>query len=128
MWQGAVLVAFCAGIIGSVDNILRPLLVGKDTKLPDYVVLISTLGGMAIFGISGFVIGPMVAALFNAAWELFAPPTRRRRCGGRPARQAAAGRQPIRHPEVIPPQKHQGPTPASRGVGPFPFTSGDHSG
>ena len=74
MWQGAVLVAFCAGIIGSVDNILRPLLVGKDTKLPDYVVLISTLGGMAIFGISGFVIGPMVAALFNAAWELFAPP------------------------------------------------------
>ncbi|QIL72940.1 AI-2E family transporter [Diaphorobacter sp. HDW4B] len=73
-WQGVVLVAFCAGIIGSVDNILRPLLVGKDTKLPDYVVLISTLGGMAIFGISGFVIGPMVAALFNAVWDLFSPP------------------------------------------------------
>lgn len=72
--KGAILTAFCVGIIGLVDNLLRPLLVGKDTRLPDYVVLISTLGGMAIFGITGFVIGPMVAALFVAAWQLFAPP------------------------------------------------------
>jgi predicted PurR-regulated permease PerM len=59
-------------VIGLVDNILRPLLVGKDTKMPDYVVLISTLGGMAIFGLNGFVIGPVVAAMFMAAWDLFA--------------------------------------------------------
>ncbi len=74
MVKGAILVAFCVGVIGTVDNILRPILVGKDTKLPDYMVLMSTLGGMAIFGITGFVIGPAVAALFVATWELFAPP------------------------------------------------------
>jgi predicted PurR-regulated permease PerM len=46
--------------------------VGKDTKMPDYVVLLSTVGGMALFGLNGFVIGPVVAALFIAAWDLFA--------------------------------------------------------
>jgi predicted PurR-regulated permease PerM len=59
-------------VIGSADNILRPILVGKDTKLPDYVVLISTLGGLAVFGANGFVIGPVIAALFVAVWEIFA--------------------------------------------------------
>ena len=54
-----------------VDNILRPLLVGKDTQMPDYIVLMSTIGGMALFGINGFVIGPVIAALFMAAWSLF---------------------------------------------------------
>ena len=72
IWQGAVLTAFGVFVIGLVDNILRPLLVGKDTKMPDYVVLLSTVGGMALFGINGFVIGPVVAALFIAAWDLFA--------------------------------------------------------
>ena len=72
--EGVVLIVFGFGVIGLVDNILRPILVGKDTKLPDYVVLLSTLGGMAIFGISGFVIGPAVAALFTATWDLFSPP------------------------------------------------------
>ncbi len=72
--KGTILTLFCVCVIGLVDNILRPILVGKDTKLPDYVVLISTLGGMAIFGITGFVIGPAVAALFTAAWDLFSPP------------------------------------------------------
>lgn len=72
LWQGVGLIAFCVLVIGTVDNILRPLLVGKDTKLPDYVVLISTLGGMALFGLNGFVIGPLIAALFTAVWDLFA--------------------------------------------------------
>ena len=69
--DGAILTAFGVVVIGLVDNLLRPLLVGKDTKLPDYLVLISTLGGMALFGLSGFVIGPAVAALFIAIWDLF---------------------------------------------------------
>ena len=60
-------------VIGLVDNILRPILVGKDTKLPDYIVLITTLGGMSIFGLTGFVIGPAIAALFIACWEIFSP-------------------------------------------------------
>ena len=74
VWQGVVLTLYGIGVIGLVDNVLRPILVGKDTKMPDYVVLISTLGGMAIFGLTGFVIGPAIAALFIASWDLFAPP------------------------------------------------------
>ncbi len=73
LWQAITLTAFGLFVIGLVDNVLRPVLVGKDTKMPDYVVLISTLGGMAIFGLSGFVIGPVIAALFIATWDLFAP-------------------------------------------------------
>ncbi len=69
---GLVLIAFGVLVIGMVDNVLRPILVGKDTQMPDYVVLISTLGGMALFGLNGFVIGPLVAALFIACWDLHA--------------------------------------------------------
>jgi predicted PurR-regulated permease PerM len=58
-------------VIGLVDNILRPILVGRDTKLPDYVVLFSTLGGLAMFGITGFAVGPLLAALFVAFWGIF---------------------------------------------------------
>jgi predicted PurR-regulated permease PerM len=71
IWQGVVLIAFGVVVIGLVDNILRPLLVGKDTKMPDYLVLLSTIGGMALFGLNGFVIGPLIAALFIASWDLF---------------------------------------------------------
>jgi predicted PurR-regulated permease PerM len=71
LWQAVTLTVFGALIIGSADNILRPILVGKDTKLPDYVVLISTLGGIAVFGVNGFVIGPVIAALFVTVWEIF---------------------------------------------------------
>jgi len=72
IWQGVTLIAFGILVIGLVDNLLRPVLVGKDTKMPDYVVLLSTVGGMALFGLHGFVIGPIVAAMFIAAWDLFA--------------------------------------------------------
>ncbi len=71
LWQGITLIAFGVLVIGMVDNVLRPILVGKDTRIPDYVVLISTLGGMALFGLNGFVIGPVIAAMFIAAWDLF---------------------------------------------------------
>ncbi|BCT67175.1 AI-2E family transporter [Nitrosospira sp. NRS527] len=71
IWQGVTLIAFGVLVIGLVDNILRPILVGRDTKIPDYVILISTLGGMVLFGLNGFVIGPVIAALFIAAWDLF---------------------------------------------------------
>jgi MFS family permease len=70
LWQGAFIVGFFVIVIGLVDNILRPLLVGKDTKMPDYLILIATLGGMEIYGINGFVIGPLIAALFIACWNL----------------------------------------------------------
>ncbi|EWC40347.1 AI-2E family transporter [Pseudomonas stutzeri] len=74
IWQGVILTLYGVLVIGLVDNILRPILVGKDTKMPDYVVLISTLGGLALFGLNGFVIGPLVAALFISTWGLFTTP------------------------------------------------------
>jgi predicted PurR-regulated permease PerM len=58
-------------VIGLVDNLLRPILVGRDTKMPDYLVLLSTLGGLSVFGVSGFVIGPVIAALFLTVWTMF---------------------------------------------------------
>lgn len=70
VWQGLGLIAFGVLVIGMVDNVLRQMLVGKDTKMPDYVVLISTLGGMAVFGLNGFVIGPVIAAMFMAVWHI----------------------------------------------------------
>lgn len=68
--KGVGLALFGTFVIGTVDNVLRPVLVGKDTRLPDWVVLISTLGGMSLFGINGFVIGPLIAALFISCWDL----------------------------------------------------------
>ena len=71
-WVSAtVLIAYGVLIIGLADNVLRPLLVGRDTKLPDWMVLLSTLGGIAMVGINGFVIGPLIAVLFVAFWQIF---------------------------------------------------------
>lgn len=68
----AILLAiFCALVVGSVDNVLRPRLVGQDTKLHDVVILFSTLGGLLVFGPLGFIIGPILAGLFVTAWQIF---------------------------------------------------------
>jgi predicted PurR-regulated permease PerM len=75
IWQGVTLILYGMFVIGLIDNILRPILVGKDTQMPDYIVLVSTLGGIVIFGLNGFVIGPVIAALFIAAWDLFVAET-----------------------------------------------------
>jgi predicted PurR-regulated permease PerM len=69
--QAVILGLYGVLVIGLVDNVLRPLLVGKDTRMPDYMVLISTLSGLTLFGISGFIAGPLIAALFLVAWDLF---------------------------------------------------------
>ncbi|WP_308365009.1 MULTISPECIES: AI-2E family transporter [unclassified Microbulbifer] len=69
--KATVLIVYGITVVGLVDNVLRPILVGRDTKLPDYIVLFSTVGGLMMFGISGFAIGPLLAALFMAFWEIF---------------------------------------------------------
>lgn len=84
LWQGVILIAYGVLVIGLIDNIVRPILVGKDTKIPDYIVLISTLGGMAIFGLNGFVIGPLIAAMFIATWDIFATAKRETPLGREP--------------------------------------------
>jgi predicted PurR-regulated permease PerM len=71
VWQAVVLFLCGILIISNVDNIVRPILVGRDTRMPDYVVLIATLGGFEVMGFNGFIIGPVIAALFIAVWEIF---------------------------------------------------------
>lgn len=67
---GLGLVVWGTLVIGLVDNIVRPMLVGRETSLPDYVILVATVGGIGLFGLNGFVIGPVIAAMFIACWEL----------------------------------------------------------
>jgi len=71
VWKGMALVLCGLFVIGLVDNLLRPVLVGRDTQMPDYVVFISTLGGLELFGFNGIVVGPVIAALFMAVWDIF---------------------------------------------------------
>lgn len=67
--EGMTLVFCGLFVIGLIDNLLRPILVGRDTRMPDFVVLIATLAGMQLMGLTGFIVGPMIAALFIAVWQ-----------------------------------------------------------
>jgi predicted PurR-regulated permease PerM len=71
VWRGIALVLFCALVVGSVDNVLRPRLVGRDTQMHQLMIFFSTLGGLLLFGAMGFILGPLLAALFVTAWEMF---------------------------------------------------------
>jgi predicted PurR-regulated permease PerM len=62
---------FCAAVVGSVDNLLRPILVGRDTQMHELMILFGTLGGIIMFGVVGIIIGPIVAALFVTVWEIY---------------------------------------------------------
>jgi predicted PurR-regulated permease PerM len=86
IWAPAVVILFLQGqtfkavilltvgilVIGMIDNFLRPRLIGKDIKMSDYVVLVSTLGGLTWFSLTGFVLGPIIAALFITCWDILA--------------------------------------------------------
>ncbi|MDH3636805.1 MAG: AI-2E family transporter, partial [Gammaproteobacteria bacterium] len=68
---GVGLLVFCGLIVGSLDNVLRPILVGKDTKMHELMIFFGTLGGIFMFGIAGIFIGPLIASLFVTVWELY---------------------------------------------------------
>jgi predicted PurR-regulated permease PerM len=70
IWHGLGLIAYGVLVIGLVDNLLRPILVGRDTQLPDYLILLATLGGLAGFGLAGIIIGPTIAAFFLSVWQM----------------------------------------------------------
>jgi predicted PurR-regulated permease PerM len=86
VWGPAAVILFATGhivkalllvgagvlVIGLIDNLLRPILIGRDTRVPDYVILLATLGALTVCGISGFMIGPILAALFLVVWDMFA--------------------------------------------------------
>lgn len=71
VWQGVSLMVYGVLVIGLVDNLLRPALVGQETRMPDYLILLTTIGGMAVFGINGFVLGPAIAAMFIAVLHIY---------------------------------------------------------
>ncbi len=92
--KGIGLAIYGMVVIGLVDNLLRPMLVGRDTRIPDYVILVSTLGGLAVFGLNGFIVGPVIAALFITVWEMF----RVTRSGPAEVREPAEGQAPVAAP------------------------------
>lgn len=71
IWQGIAILVFGAVVISSADNLLRPILMGQDIEMHALLIFLSTLGGIAVFGFSGFVLGPVIAAFFLASWDLF---------------------------------------------------------
>ncbi|MEM1052595.1 MAG: AI-2E family transporter [Pseudomonadota bacterium] len=70
VWQGIFVLGAGFIIISSVDNVLRPILVGRDTGIPDWIILVTTLGGISLAGFSGIVLGPLVAGMFLASWSI----------------------------------------------------------
>lgn len=66
-----LLLAWCAAVVGTIDNFLRPALVGRDAKMPDLLILIGTLGGLFLFGPIGFIVGPIVCGLFLTVWDIY---------------------------------------------------------
>ena len=95
-----LLLIWCAAVVGTIDNLLRPILVGKDAKMPDVLILVGTLGGLFLFGPIGFIVGPIVCGLFLTVWEIYGttfkeilPPVRGI-WSGKPAKAGPTSHQP----------------------------------
>lgn len=71
IWEGVLVAASGVLVIGLADNLLRPILVGRDTGIPDWLILVTTLSGIGLLGLSGIVVGPLVAGLFLASWAIW---------------------------------------------------------
>lgn len=71
IWQGVLILVAGTLLISTIDNLLRPRLVGKDIQMHELLIFFSTLGGIAVFGISGFIIGPIIASLFVSFWQIY---------------------------------------------------------
>ncbi len=71
LWEGVVILVFGAALIGLADNMLRPLLIGREAQIHPLLIFLSTLGGIVLFGFSGLLLGPLMAALFLASWSFF---------------------------------------------------------
>ncbi len=94
IWQG--LVVLLGGLaIATAENVLRPIVIGRDTQMSDYLILVSTLGGIIVFGLAGFVAGPVIAALFLVLWDLFAEEYVRPEPEAQPDPEAAGPASPV---------------------------------
>jgi predicted PurR-regulated permease PerM len=71
IWEGVLILVFGTFVISTVDNLLRPILIGQDVEMHPLLIFLSTLGGIILFGFSGFVIGPVIVSLLIALWEMY---------------------------------------------------------
>ena len=71
IWEGILILAFGFLVISTIDNLLRPILIGKDVEMHPLLIFLSTLGGIVLFGFSGFVIGPIITSMLLAIWEMY---------------------------------------------------------
>ncbi len=105
--RALVLVLICGGVSGTIDNVLRPRFVGRDTRMPDLLVFVSTLGGLGLFGAVGFIVGPLVAALFLTLWEMLsvlyrpAPPVGSEPAEGSPSRPVSRAEERVKEPPSV---------------------------
>ncbi len=108
---------WCVVVVSGSDNVLRPILVGRDTKMPDLMVLLSTLGGIGLFGVVGFIIGPIVAALWVTVWEIYGETFSRYL----PRVEMAATETVAGLSVIVPPGSDSSPVPKTPEAAPAPF-------
>ena len=96
---GVGLLAWSILVVSTIDNFLRPRFVGRDTRMSDLLILLSTLGGLFLFGPVGFIVGPIVAALFVTVWHIFGEAFHDRPPDGLPALNDLPTSKPARHPD-----------------------------
>lgn len=71
LWKGILLIVFGTLVIGIIDNLLRPIIIGKELEMHSLLILFSTLGGMVLFGFSGFIIGPVIISVLLSLWDIY---------------------------------------------------------
>ncbi len=103
-----VLAIWCAAVVGTVDNVLRPTLVGKDAEMPDLLIMIGTLGGLFLFGAIGFIVGPIVCGLFLTVMEIYRTAFRHILC---PSTESAVPDEPAAPPDKTEDPPSDTPTP-----------------
>ena len=71
MLKGALLILWGIFIVGLVDNILKPKIIGAKGKIHPVLVLLGVLGGLRTFGIIGAIIGPIILALLTTFIKIY---------------------------------------------------------
>jgi predicted PurR-regulated permease PerM len=71
LWKGIILIVFGTVVIGIIDNLLRPIIIGKELEMHSLLILFSTLGGLVLFGFSGFIIGPVIISVLLSLWDIY---------------------------------------------------------
>jgi predicted PurR-regulated permease PerM len=111
LWQGIGILLVTVIVIVNVDNVMRPRLVGQETGMHDLMVFFSTLGGIAMFGPMGFIVGPMIAALFLSLLDIYSAEFRENLDGNLPPGDRALAVTGPALPELEPPEARVEPVP-----------------